>query len=135
MILVVGASSKPGQKLIPMLVDKGYQVRALTRNPQQLDFAHFPGIEVIEGDLRQPDTLLRACEGVEAVVSSVTAVVRVGDNNVHTVDDAGNRLLMETAKRSGVKRFVLVSACGAAAVCAVFRGRVEHPRVELAGRV
>jgi uncharacterized protein YbjT (DUF2867 family) len=65
MILVVGASSKPGQKLIPMLVDKGYQVRALTRNPQQLDFAHFPGIEVIEGDLRQPDTLLRACEGVD----------------------------------------------------------------------
>jgi uncharacterized protein YbjT (DUF2867 family) len=107
MILVAGASSKPGQKLIPMLVDKGYQVRALTRNPQQLDFAHFPGVEVIEGDIRQPDTLLRACEGAEAVVSSVTAVVNVGDNNVHTVDDAGNRLLVETAKKSGVKRFVL----------------------------
>jgi uncharacterized protein YbjT (DUF2867 family) len=126
MILVVGASSKPGQKLIPMLVDKGYQVRALTRNPQQLDFAHFPGVEVIEGDIRQPDTLLRACEGAEAVVSSVTAVVNVGDNNVHTVDDAGNRLLVETAKKSGVKRFVLVSAYGAAKDHPVDFFRIKH---------
>jgi uncharacterized protein YbjT (DUF2867 family) len=126
MILVAGASSKPGQKLIPMLVEKGYQVRALTRNPQQLDFAHFPGVEVIEGDIRQPDTLLRACEGAEAVVSSVTAVVNVGDNNVHTVDDAGNRLLVETAKKSGVTRFVFISAYSAGQDHAVDFFRIKY---------
>jgi NADH dehydrogenase len=126
MILVAGASSKPGQKLIPMLVDKGYQVRALTRDPKQLDFAHLTGVEVIEGDLRQPDTLLRACEGAEAVVSSVTAVMNIGDNNVHTVDDAGNYLLVEAARRSGVKRFVFVSAYGAAKDHAVDFFRIKY---------
>jgi uncharacterized protein YbjT (DUF2867 family) len=129
MILVAGASSKPGQKLIPMLVDKGYQVRALTRNPQKLDFAHLTGVEIIEGDMRQPDTLLRACEGADAVVSSVTAVVRVGDNHVHSVDDAGNRLLVEAARRSGVKRFVFVSAYGAAKDHTVDFFRIKY-RVE-----
>ena len=111
MILVAGASSQPGQKLIPILVAKGYHIRALTRDPRKLDFARSLGVEVIEGDIRQPDTLLRACEGAEAVVSSVTAV---GENLIREVDEAGNRSLMESAQGSGVKRFVFVSAYGAA---------------------
>ncbi|MDQ3004784.1 MAG: SDR family oxidoreductase [Chloroflexota bacterium] len=111
MILVVGASSHPGQKLIPMLAAKGYHIRALTRDPRKLDFARSLGVDVIEGDIRQPDTLLRACDGAEAVVSSVTAV---GENLISEVDEAGNRSLMESAQRSGMKRFVFVSAYGAA---------------------
>lgn len=111
MILIAGASSQPGQKLIPMLAAKGYHIRALTRDPRKLEYDRSPGVEVIEGDIRQPDTLLRACEGAEAVVSSVTAV---GENLIREVDVAGNRSLMESAQRSGVKRFVFVSAYGAA---------------------
>jgi len=111
MILIAGASSQPGQRLIPMLVQKGYQIRALTRDPRKLEFASSLGVEVIEGDLRQPDTLLRACEDTEAVVSLVTAI---GENLLQEVDEAGNRSLMETADRSGVKRFVFISAYGAA---------------------
>ncbi len=111
MILVAGASSHPGQKLMPMLAAKGYHIRALTRDPRKLDCARSLGVEVVEGDMRQPDTLLRACEGAEAVVSSVTAV---GENLIREVDEAGNRSLMESAQWSGVKRFVFVSAYGAA---------------------
>ena len=111
MILIAGASSQPGQRLIPMLVAKGYQVRALTRNVRNLEFARSLGVEVFEGDIRQPDTLLRACEGADSVVSSVTAI---GGNLIREVDEVGNRSLMEAAQRSGVKRFVFVSAYGAA---------------------
>jgi uncharacterized protein YbjT (DUF2867 family) len=114
MILVAGASSKPGQKLIPMLVEKGYQVRALTRYPHKIEFASSLGIEIFEGDLRQPDTILRACEGAEAIISSVTAIAKRDNNDVHTVDDAGNRLLIDTANKSEIKRFVFLSAYGAA---------------------
>lgn len=111
MILIAGASSQPGQRLLPMLVAKGYQVRALTRDSRKLEFARSLGVEVFEGDIRQPDTLLRACEGADAVVSLVTAI---RENLIQEVDEAGNRLLMESAQRSGVKRFVFVSAYGAA---------------------
>ena len=111
MILVAGASSQPGRRLIHMLVEKGYKVRALTRDARKLEFICSLGVEVVEGDLRQPDTLLRACEGADAVVSSVTAI---GENLIKEVDEAGQCALMETARRSGVKRFVLISVCGAA---------------------
>jgi uncharacterized protein YbjT (DUF2867 family) len=110
-ILLVGASSKPGRKLIPLLAARGYSVRALTRDARKLEFARSLGVEVVEGDLRQPDTLLRACEGAEAVVSAVTAI---GENLIREVDEAGQRALMESAERSGVKQFVFVSAYGAA---------------------
>jgi len=111
MILIAGASSKPGQKLIPMLVKKGYRVRALTRRPNKLELARSLGVQVIEGDLRRPETLLRACEGAEAVVSSVTAI---GENLLQEMDETGNRSLIETAQRSGVSHFVYVSIYGAA---------------------
>jgi len=111
MILIAGATSQPGQRLIPMLVQKGYRVRALTRDPLKLEFARSLGVEVFEGDLRQPDTLLRACEGAEAVVSAVTGI---GENQIREVDEAGNWSLMEAAQRSGVKRFVFVSVYGSA---------------------
>ena len=114
MILVAGATSQPGRRLIPLLVERGYKVCALTRDACKLESVRSSGIEVFEGDIRQPDTLFRACEGAEAVVSSVTAVAGGGENNVHTVDEAGIRALMETAQKSGVKRFVFVSAYGAA---------------------
>jgi NADH dehydrogenase len=93
-----------------MLLQKGYQVRALTRDARKLEFARSLGVEVFEGDLRQPDTLLRACEGAEAVVSSVTGV---GENLIREVDEGGQCSLMEAAQRSGVKRFVFMSAYGA----------------------
>jgi uncharacterized protein YbjT (DUF2867 family) len=114
MILVAGASSRPGQKLIPILVQKGYRVRALTRDPRKLEYAHSLGVEVIEGDIRHFDTLLRACEGTQAVISSVVAATTMGSNNIHTVDAAGNRWLMDAAKSSGVGHFVFVSAYRAA---------------------
>lgn len=111
MILVTDASNRPAQKLILKLVEKGYRVRILTRDVQLSNLARSLGVEVFEGDIRQPNTLLRACAGAEAVVSSVIAV---GENFIQDVDEAGNLSLMETAQRSGVKRFVFVSAYGAA---------------------
>ena len=111
MILIAGATSQPGRRLIPMLASKGYQVRALTRDACKLEFARSLGVEVFEGDLRQPDTLLRACEGAEAVVSSVTAI---SENLLHEVDEIGQSALMDAAQRCRVKQFVFISAHGAA---------------------
>ncbi len=115
MILIAGATSQAGRKLLPLLAEKGYRVRTLTRDPRKLESVRSLGVEVFEGDLRQPDTLLHACEGAEAVVSSVTAI---GANLIQDVDEVAQCSLMATAQKCGVKRFVLVSAFGAA---------VNHP--------
>jgi uncharacterized protein YbjT (DUF2867 family) len=80
--------------------------------------------------MRQPDTILRAFEGAEAVVSLVTAMAKTGDNNIQTIDNEGNSLLVEAAKRSGVKRFIFISVFGAAPNHSIDFFRIKHDMEE-----
>lgn len=126
MILIVGATSTPGKVLLPLLLDKGYCVRALTRSPEKLAPHRSPNLETWRGDLRRPATISDACEGVEAVVSAVTGFPAAGDNNPRSVDAAGNRFLMEAALRAGVRHFVLVSGLGAGPAHPHELGRIRY---------
>ena len=68
---------------------------------------------MVSGDLRNPASLLSACRGVEQVLAAAHALLGKGDNNPHTVDDAGNRQLIDAAKVAGAKYFIFVSVQGA----------------------
>ncbi|MFI9250601.1 NAD(P)H-binding protein [Streptomyces sp. NPDC053069] len=62
MILVTGATGNVGRNLVSYLLEAGHPVRALTRDPER---AALPdGVEVVQGDLEQPDTLAAALKGV-----------------------------------------------------------------------
>jgi uncharacterized protein YbjT (DUF2867 family) len=105
-VLVVGSTGMLGSKIVRALLDKGdTQVRAMVRslsdsdpkNLQKIDEMKAKGVLLVEGDLMQPETLPRVCEGVEVVVSAV------GNNQV-TVP--GQKNLIDAAKKQGVKRFI-----------------------------
>jgi uncharacterized protein YbjT (DUF2867 family) len=65
-ILVSGATGYIASRLIPQLLDRGYAVRALARNPQRL-YARswFSQIDIIHADVMEPASLAPAFEGVE----------------------------------------------------------------------
>jgi uncharacterized protein YbjT (DUF2867 family) len=64
-ILVTGATGTVGRQTVSQLLGAGAAVRALTRHPET---ARLPGdVEVIGGDLSDPDTLSPALKDVEAV--------------------------------------------------------------------
>jgi uncharacterized protein YbjT (DUF2867 family) len=113
MILIVGASGRLGSEVAEQLLAQGKAVRALTRTPLTLAHLKQQGAEVVSGDLRNSASLLTACQGVEQVVAAAHALVGKGDNNPRTVDDAGNRQLIDAARAAGVKHFVFVSVRGA----------------------
>jgi len=92
-----------------MLLARGYKVRAFVRDPQKAQPLKELGAEIFQGDLRQPETITRACKGAEKVISSVCAPVNQGDNNPRTVDQRGNRLLIDAARSAGAQHFVFVS--------------------------
>src|SRR5947209_12239157 len=98
MILIVGASGRVGISVAQRLLEEGKPVRAMTRTPLKLDLLKQRGAEVVSGDLRNPASLLDACQGVEQVLVAAHALVGKGDNNPHTVDDLGNRHLIEDRK-------------------------------------
>jgi uncharacterized protein YbjT (DUF2867 family) len=109
-ILVTGASGKQGGAVLRRLREKGFSVRALTRDPAkpQSRALFGQGTEVVRGDLEDPASLTRALDGVDGVFSvqsleggDVEAEVRQGIN------------LVDAAKRFRLGLFVYSSVVSA----------------------
>lgn len=113
MILIVGATSKLGRVVARLLLAEGKPVRAMTRTPDLADDLKNLGAEVVRGDLCEPASLEKACHGVERVLAAAHAFTGKGNNNPKTVDGAGNRHLIDSARAAGVHHFVFTSAHGA----------------------
>jgi uncharacterized protein YbjT (DUF2867 family) len=111
MLLVVGGTGELGGRVVRLLVDRGVDVRCLVREGAQLD-----GVEAVRGDLRDAGSLRKACEGVETVVATATAIARrlagVKDASIRETDEAGMLALVDAATETGVRRFVYVSYAG-----------------------
>ena len=126
MILTVGASGRLGGTVAKRLLAQGKAVRLMTRTPSNLFHLKQQGAEVVSGDLRNPASLLSACEGVEQVLAAAHALTGKGDNNPQTVDDAGNRQLIDAARAAGVKHFVFLSILGASPDAPVEFFRIKY---------
>jgi uncharacterized protein YbjT (DUF2867 family) len=67
LMLVTGATGYVGGRLIPRLLEAGYRVRCLVRDPARLQGRPWlEKVEVLAGDVLQPETLLPAMRGVSA---------------------------------------------------------------------
>ena len=112
MILVAGGTGHLGTQLIPLLTDRGIQVRVLTRDPIRARRRLGPLPELAEGDARQPASLAPALEDADTVVSAMTGF-GPGGAGPRAIDYEANLNLIRAAERSGARRFVLVSMYGA----------------------
>ena len=65
-VLVAGASGYVGSQLIPVLLDRGLEVRALSRNPARLAHLARAGVEVVAGDVMDRGSLRTALQDVHA---------------------------------------------------------------------
>lgn len=115
MILVVGSTGDLGRAIVHKLAGGGEAVRCLVR-PGSDRSALPDGVEHVEGDLTDPASLRRACEGVTTVVAGATAIGRrlsgAGKQTIRQVDEEGMASLVDAAQAAGVERFVYVSYAG-----------------------
>jgi uncharacterized protein YbjT (DUF2867 family) len=118
MILVVGATGLLGRETSLRLLSLGEPVRALTRRPAQAADLAGAGAELVAGDLLDPASLARACQGVDRVFAAAHGLLGRGQYRSEAVDDAGHRSLVDAARAAGVRRFVYTS---------VFRAAANHP--------
>ncbi len=114
MILIVGASGFLGREVASLLLSEGQQVRLLVRTPAKVDDLKQMGAEVMQGDLIDPPSLMRACQGVDRVLAAAHSLLGRGRYTSEAVDDAGHRALIDAAKAAGVAHFVYTSILGAA---------------------
>ena len=65
-ILVTGVTGYIGGRLVPRLLEKGYHVRILVRDQKRLQGRDWlQQVEVIEGDVLEPDTLQPAMQDID----------------------------------------------------------------------
>ena len=112
MILVVGATGRLGLETCRRLRAQGRPVRGFVRpgSSKEGELRKL-GVEIAHGDLRSPDTIGSACEGVATIVSTATAM---GSKDkaltLRAVDRDGQLALVEVARTRGVKGLVFLSA-------------------------
>jgi len=113
MILVVGASGRLGGLVARQLMLEGKQVRAMSRTHSSLSELTAMGADAVVGDLRNPQSLAVACEGIDVLFSATHAFNGSGSNSPHAVDDIGNRNLIDAARKASVRHVVFTSILGA----------------------
>ncbi len=111
MNLVTGGTGLLGSHIVEQLRKRGRAVRALVRKGADTSWLKTQGVELIEGDITDPASLDRACQGVQCVYH---AAARVGDwgpweDFVRVTIDGSNNLF-DAAERAGVPRFIHISS-------------------------
>jgi uncharacterized protein YbjT (DUF2867 family) len=97
-ILVTGATGNVGRNVVEQLAKRGAQVRALVRDPSKAKFAG--GVEVIQGDLLDVDSLRAAVTGVSTLFLL---------NGVVADEYAQALIALNVAREAGVDRIVYLS--------------------------
>ncbi len=115
--LITGGAGFIGSNIAHVLVGRGETVRILddfsTGRPQNLAGIE-DRIDVVPGDLRDPDAVERAVQGVEIVLhqaalnSNPRSVKEPGPTNA--VNVGGTVLLLEAARKARVRRLVYASS-------------------------
>lgn len=120
MILITGGTGFVGAALVRELVRRGRPVGVLGRNELRVR-ERFPGlsVEAREGDVRSVDSLRAAFEGANTVVNCVQFPNSPIENRrqgwtFEQIDYQGTLNQVESAKETGVERFIYVSGAGAA---------------------
>ncbi|MGY3202550.1 SDR family oxidoreductase [Streptomyces sp. TE5632] len=102
-ILVTGATGTVGRQVVAELLARGHAVRALTRDPAR---AALPAeVEVVRGDLTEPDHLAPAMEGVTGL-----HLITFG-GAFFTPLETGPRIL-DRARAAGVRRITVLHGGG-----------------------
>jgi dihydroflavonol-4-reductase len=114
--LITGATGFVGWHVARKLLERGYRVRALARDPAKL--RELEGVEAVRGDLRDAGSLERAVEGC-GVVYHVAADYRLWTREPEEMfrsNVEGTRGVLDAARRAGVDRVVYTSTVGCVGV-------------------
>ena len=104
-VLVTGGSGFIGTHLVAALIAKGERVRVLDLQPPS---RILPQVEHVSGSVLDRDLVHRAMEGVEQVyhLAGLPGMWLPRKADFHTVNCGGTEIVIETARKRGVKRLL-----------------------------
>src|SRR5215218_3034815 len=115
MLLLTGATGSVGSRLLPLLLERGEEVRCLVREPRRLG-ARRVDVQIVLGDLGEmsdPYLVRQALRGVDTVIHLAASIRDQRPKLIEELNGLATVRLLRAAERSGVRRFVFFSALAA----------------------
>jgi uncharacterized protein YbjT (DUF2867 family) len=112
-VVIAGGHGKIALHLERLLADAGHRVKALIRNRDHDSDVREAGAEPVICDLEHETDLSHYVSGADAVVFAAGAGPGSGPERKRTVDLEGAVKLIDAARRTGARRYVIVSSIGA----------------------
>lgn len=113
-VFVTGATGFIGVTLCHALADQGHTVHALVRNPLKAEQIRHEQIRVAEGQILDPDSLVKGMESCDAAIH-LAALAKVWSRDpaeFYSVNVRGTLNVMNAAMQAGVKRILITSTAG-----------------------
>jgi uncharacterized protein YbjT (DUF2867 family) len=117
MLLLTGATGSIGSRLLPLLLERGEEVRCLVREPRRLG-ARRVDVQIALGDLGEmsdPYLVRQALRGVDTVIHLAASIRDQPPKRIEELNGLATVRLLRAAERSGVQSFHFFSAMDAQA--------------------
>lgn len=117
MLLLTGATGSVGSRLLPLLLERGEEVRCLVREPRKLG-ARRVDVQIALGDLGEmsdPYLVRQALRGVDTVIHLAASIRDQPPKRIEELNGLATVRLLRAAEHSGVRSFHFFSALDAQA--------------------
>jgi nucleoside-diphosphate-sugar epimerase len=117
-IFITGATGSIGSELARRWSESGQAVRAMVRNPARAAaLQSLPNVEIVPGDLSQPESLGGCLEGCSLVYHCAAKLSGSDKAAFQAINVTGAQALIDEAVRSGVERFIDISSIAVYGYC------------------
>ncbi|MEG1617717.1 MAG: NAD(P)-dependent oxidoreductase [Bacteroidales bacterium] len=108
-VLLIGGSGFVGSAILKELLDRGYQVTTMVRNPDQVTIKS-DALTVVKGDVSDTAEIEKLAKGKDAVISAYNP----GWKNPQIYEETLKNYpqILKAVKAAGVKRFLIVGGAG-----------------------
>lgn len=113
-VFLTGITGLLGGEVANQILDKGYKVKALVRNPAKIKFQH-PLLEYVEGDILDVTALSQQMKGADFVIHTAAVVSFAPKDRkaMYHTNVEGTANMVNTALEVGIKKFCHVSSIAA----------------------
>lgn len=113
-VLVLGATGYVGGRLVPLLLEQGWKVRAVGRSNQKIkarSWGNHPKLEIFVADALDTSVLADAMQGCMAVFYLIQSI-RPGESDFATLDRQIAYSAVKAARKTGMNWFIHFSGLG-----------------------
>ncbi|AZO12743.1 MULTISPECIES: complex I NDUFA9 subunit family protein [unclassified Mesorhizobium] len=112
-VAVFGGTGFLGRRIVERLLDKGFEVRAVSRHARAAVGSAAKASDQVKADILDRSSIGPAIAGSDAVVNAVSLYIEHGDLTFERMHVAAAADLASAAREAGVKRLAHISGIGA----------------------